>query len=475
MNSQLNLNDLDAYNSKKNNKGLGISINNEVNVNTEASNKVFLNNIEGLNHLDEVLIMNNNDSHHQNTINRRLSKENNNPKDTQANNDKSKYINSKFKDKLNNKVLDIELINLDQISPNFKNIKEFKNSNNSIEKNSIVKEDNENNKNNKNNEIEDINSFKKLNFNSDNSNNSNSRNLEKNENMEGNKNGNEQNLKKENSKNKFDVEVININESNINVNSNSNDIVDVTTKRKYDMESDITGRKLQNNKIIRVNSIKSGNNIVQDIIKNDHEKLCRVCLEGYIESTDQLIAPCKCIGSIKFIHLECLKKSLESMMKTKCEICNEPYYFKLIFKKKYTNKRICDAVEVALISSLIYVVIIYAIIMMIYFIIVNVKDDLIASTKKKILIACLIPASVISLFAIIYSFSIRKYFLLNFETWNISSYDEFNLCKESENNVLTLISKSPMFDKEHISYSLDNQWRNLITNVPDNVVLMFEE
>lgn len=73
---------------------------------------------------------------------------------------------------------------------------------------------------------------------------------------------------------------------------------------------------------------------------------CRICLLEESEEDDPLINPCKCQGSVGFIHIECLKKWLDSKLVTKvyaylivhsfkdlkCEICNsllpERIYFK---------------------------------------------------------------------------------------------------------------------------------------------------
>ena len=45
--------------------------------------------------------------------------------------------------------------------------------------------------------------------------------------------------------------------------------------------------------------------------KEDNEsRICRICLSEESSSSDPLINPCKCSGSMKWIHLECLRKWL---------------------------------------------------------------------------------------------------------------------------------------------------------------------
>jgi hypothetical protein len=76
---------------------------------------------------------------------------------------------------------------------------------------------------------------------------------------------------------------------------------------------------------------------------------CRICLNDIsFEEDSPLISPCKCSGSVKYIHLECLKKWIASLVKTKenesvqsyswktikCEICHTPLPKAIYFKKQ---------------------------------------------------------------------------------------------------------------------------------------------
>jgi E3 ubiquitin-protein ligase MARCH1/8 len=62
-----------------------------------------------------------------------------------------------------------------------------------------------------------------------------------------------------------------------------------------------------------------------------NENICRVCLEPEFDN-NVLIAPCRCIGSAKYIHEECLKTWLlsldEDIANTYCEICSEKFSMK---------------------------------------------------------------------------------------------------------------------------------------------------
>lgn len=68
------------------------------------------------------------------------------------------------------------------------------------------------------------------------------------------------------------------------------------------------------------------------------EKVCRICLSEE-EPNNPIISPCKCIGSVRYIHLFCIQEWLESKKHKKetpfvnsyiwrgleCEICKAQY------------------------------------------------------------------------------------------------------------------------------------------------------
>lgn len=60
---------------------------------------------------------------------------------------------------------------------------------------------------------------------------------------------------------------------------------------------------------------------------------CRVC-HGESEPGNELFFPCKCDGSIKYVHQECLVQWLKVAGKEnpKCELCGEPFHFQKVYK-----------------------------------------------------------------------------------------------------------------------------------------------
>lgn len=65
----------------------------------------------------------------------------------------------------------------------------------------------------------------------------------------------------------------------------------------------------------------------------EDDDCCRVC-HGEAEESRPLFHPCRCSGSIKFVHQDCLQTWLRVSNKThpKCELCNESFQFRNIYK-----------------------------------------------------------------------------------------------------------------------------------------------
>lgn len=78
---------------------------------------------------------------------------------------------------------------------------------------------------------------------------------------------------------------------------------------------------------------------------NKEQKMCRICLSSEQNSIDPLISPCKCSGSMKWIHLDCLRRWLSNKIETVeddiiriyawkdlgCELCKTPLQSKQFF------------------------------------------------------------------------------------------------------------------------------------------------
>jgi len=59
-------------------------------------------------------------------------------------------------------------------------------------------------------------------------------------------------------------------------------------------------------------------------------KSCKYCQENTDET---LIEPCKCNGSLKYLHKSCLEEWIKNYGKNKCEICKSNYNVKITYVK----------------------------------------------------------------------------------------------------------------------------------------------
>ncbi|KAL2803018.1 hypothetical protein BJX63DRAFT_89750 [Aspergillus granulosus] len=66
--------------------------------------------------------------------------------------------------------------------------------------------------------------------------------------------------------------------------------------------------------------------------EREHEEpdTCRIC-RGEATEQDQLYYPCKCSGSIKFVHQPCLVQWLAHSQKKHCELCKTPFQFTKVY------------------------------------------------------------------------------------------------------------------------------------------------
>ncbi|WVQ93381.1 hypothetical protein IAU59_000450 [Kwoniella sp. CBS 9459] len=73
-----------------------------------------------------------------------------------------------------------------------------------------------------------------------------------------------------------------------------------------------------------------------ELVQPHHEDegdVCRVCrVEG--DEVDPLIHPCKCSGSVRYVHPDCLKLWLAQTGKKHCEICGYKYQFTKIYPEQ---------------------------------------------------------------------------------------------------------------------------------------------
>lgn len=69
-----------------------------------------------------------------------------------------------------------------------------------------------------------------------------------------------------------------------------------------------------------------------DLPNSDGDAVCRVC-HGESEESRPLFHPCRCDGSIKFVHSDCLLEWLRVSKRVdpKCELCGEQFSFRRVY------------------------------------------------------------------------------------------------------------------------------------------------
>jgi len=79
-------------------------------------------------------------------------------------------------------------------------------------------------------------------------------------------------------------------------------------------------------------SINNSNNYnnMNNISSNEEEDFCRVCRNGSTPD-NPLSYPCKCSGSIKYIHQDCLLTWIQHSKSSSCELCGHPFRFTPIY------------------------------------------------------------------------------------------------------------------------------------------------
>ena len=75
-------------------------------------------------------------------------------------------------------------------------------------------------------------------------------------------------------------------------------------------------------------NLETGKSVGED--SNGEADTCRICRGEAVEG-EPLFYPCKCSGSIKFVHQDCLMEWLSHSQKKHCELCKTPFRFTKLY------------------------------------------------------------------------------------------------------------------------------------------------
>lgn len=97
----------------------------------------------------------------------------------------------------------------------------------------------------------------------------------------------------------------------------------------------------------RSQRVVPGSKFMSICVDGDGEgEVCRICLDLELP-TSQFIHPCRCSGTMKYVHEECLKTWLLSrspdLATSQCELCTTKYLMKISIKRKCVPKEACGA------------------------------------------------------------------------------------------------------------------------------------
>ena len=105
--------------------------------------------------------------------------------------------------------------------------------------------------------------------------------------------------------------------------SNNDLLKTIKSNNNYDKKSNKISESINNKLKLLYMKLKT----INEKQKLKHYK-CRVCFcEGNFEGNDPLISPCKCTGSLTYIHLNCLRKWLTSKIVTKTSSASDIYCY----------------------------------------------------------------------------------------------------------------------------------------------------
>lgn len=78
----------------------------------------------------------------------------------------------------------------------------------------------------------------------------------------------------------------------------------------------------ENNNNDNINDNDNDNKILKQEIELSIAD-CRICYQE--EQINQLISPCQCNGTNKYIHFDCLIKYIQLMKRTECDVCGTKF------------------------------------------------------------------------------------------------------------------------------------------------------
>ena len=196
---------------------------------------------------------------------------------------------------------------------------------------------------------------------------------------------------------------------------------------------------LNNNDSINVQDSQFGGQTDKMFVKKDSGDinnsqdimLCKICYDG--ESDDKtLVNPCRCQGSMKYIHLECLKKWLGDKDVTHtppvCEICKHIYKVNLMHDYLFSEKKFCVIFKnFILVFSVVTVIL--TLITVLIMVILGSTGTFDEETRNKVQTICIgISAGILLIIILVYFKDFKENcYEKNVIDWTIDEYQKSKL------------------------------------------------
>ena len=136
---------------------------------------------------------------------------------------------------------------------------------------------------------------------------------------------------------KFDKIVFNKMQTENNLNTKANNTINamLTTSINFKEFDEFNLTQINNNNKDNI-SDDLNNNINNNYLEENNTKkgetiekiCCRLCYQDESNISDPLLSPCRCSGSMKYIHYSCLKKSIKQKIQVRKEENCDLYFFK---------------------------------------------------------------------------------------------------------------------------------------------------
>lgn len=266
-----------------------------------------------------------------------------------------------------------------------------------------------------------------------------------------------------------------------NDNKNDNKVIE------YNYDFTIEDMNIKTNKLENFATKQNSNKSFDDI----NNIQCRICYdseekkeylnklnsitEGCNEKISEMISPCKCEGSVKFVHEKCLKKWIENTRNgLYCEICKAKFFIKFQMEKYTNEERKCKLIKHLIKNSILAGILIIIIILIVYFLAVKSTSINKVGLALGLSISGLICFSIYVVWYYIKKVRDRLY-ITKFKDWKIYDVSEGKKCLFLANKLIKEKNNLTPFQDvnslDSISLDVNNNNNNIgIENININQI-----